>query len=162
MIRNMHLYKFCVYQWKCSQGVIAILPRITRIHCKCHKENLQCSYNIFCIQCPLHRYIWHLKLQMTCQSLHWGWEKFEWRNFSIWLSSKEEQSGGTVNWAPIKWIIGTDDNWKNQKSWEPFWSFQLKSTAGFIKEGNLEAKTECYGKDKLKSPPFLQSFYDHF
>ena len=35
--------------------------------------------------------------------------------------------------------------------WEPF-----------IKEGNLEAKTECYGKDKLKSPPFLQSFYNHF
>ena len=31
-----------------------------------------------------------------------------------------------------------------------------------IKEGNLEAKTECYGKDKLKSPPFLRSFYDDF
>ena len=31
-----------------------------------------------------------------------------------------------------------------------------------IKEGNLEAKTECYGKDKLKSLPFLRSFYDDF
>ena len=31
-----------------------------------------------------------------------------------------------------------------------------------IKEGNLEAKTECYVKDKLKSPPFLLSFYDDF
>ena len=31
-----------------------------------------------------------------------------------------------------------------------------------IEEGILEAKTECYEKDKVKSPPFFQSFYDDF
>ena len=31
-----------------------------------------------------------------------------------------------------------------------------------IEEGILEAKTECYAKDIVKSPPFFQSFYDNF
>jgi hypothetical protein len=31
-----------------------------------------------------------------------------------------------------------------------------------IEEGILEAKTECYEKDKVKSPPFFRSFYDDF
>ena len=31
-----------------------------------------------------------------------------------------------------------------------------------IEEGILEAKTECYAKDKVKSPPFFQSFYNSF
>ena len=31
-----------------------------------------------------------------------------------------------------------------------------------IEEGILELKTECYAKDKLKSPPFFPSFYDNF
>ena len=26
----------------------------------------------------------------------------------------------------------------------------------------IEAKTECYAKDKVKSPPFFRSFYDNF
>ena len=30
-----------------------------------------------------------------------------------------------------------------------------------IEEG-IEAKTECYAKDKVKSPPLFQSFYDDF
>ena len=29
-------------------------------------------------------------------------------------------------------------------------------------EGILEAKTECYEKDKVKSLPFLRSFSDDF
>ena len=32
----------------------------------------------------------------------------------------------------------------------------------YIEEGILEAKTECYEKDKVKSPPFFWSFYDDF
>ena len=32
----------------------------------------------------------------------------------------------------------------------------------FIEEGILEAKTECYAKDKVKSPPFFTSFSDDF
>jgi hypothetical protein len=31
-----------------------------------------------------------------------------------------------------------------------------------VEEGILEAKTECYEKDKEKSPPFVRSFYDNF
>ena len=32
-----------------------------------------------------------------------------------------------------------------------------------IEEGILEPpKTECYAKDKVKSPQFFQSFYDDF
>ena len=31
-----------------------------------------------------------------------------------------------------------------------------------IEEGILEAKTECYAKDKVKSPQFFRSFYDNF
>ena len=31
-----------------------------------------------------------------------------------------------------------------------------------IEEGILEAKTECYAKDKVKSPPFARSFYNNF
>ena len=31
-----------------------------------------------------------------------------------------------------------------------------------IEEGILEAKTECYAKDKVKSPRFFRSFYDDF
>ena len=31
-----------------------------------------------------------------------------------------------------------------------------------IEEGILEAKTECYSKDKVKSPLFFRSFYDDF
>ena len=31
-----------------------------------------------------------------------------------------------------------------------------------IEEGILEAKTECYEKGKVKSPPFSRSFYDNF
>ena len=31
-----------------------------------------------------------------------------------------------------------------------------------IEEGILEAKTECYAKDKVKSPPCFRSFYDDF
>ena len=31
-----------------------------------------------------------------------------------------------------------------------------------IEEGILEAKTECYAKDKVKSPLFFRSFYDNF
>jgi hypothetical protein len=34
--------------------------------------------------------------------------------------------------------------------------------SGTIEEGILEAKTECYEKDKVKSPPFFRSFYDNF
>ena len=29
----------------------------------------------------------------------------------------------------IKWVIGTYGNWKKSKSWGPFWSYQLNSTA---------------------------------
>ena len=54
-----------------SQGFTVIVIR----------KNWQCSYNIFCIVCPLHRYIWHLKLQMTCQSLHWGLRKVRMEKF---------------------------------------------------------------------------------
>ena len=31
-----------------------------------------------------------------------------------------------------------------------------------IEEEILEAKTECYEKDKVKSPLFFRSFYDDF
>ena len=31
-----------------------------------------------------------------------------------------------------------------------------------IEEGMLEAKTECYAKNKIKSPPFFRSFYNNF
>ena len=31
-----------------------------------------------------------------------------------------------------------------------------------IDEGILEAKTEYYAKDKVKSPPFFRSFYNDF
>jgi hypothetical protein len=31
-----------------------------------------------------------------------------------------------------------------------------------IEEGILEAKSECYTKDKVKSLPFFRSFYDNF
>ena len=27
---------------------------------------------------------------------------------------------------------------------------------------NIESKTECYEKDKVKSPPFFRSFHDDF
>ena len=47
---------------------------------------------------------------------------------------------------------------KNQKTN----SFVLIFVVAIIEEGILEAKTECYEKDKVKSPPFFQSFYDDF
>ena len=33
------------------------------------------------------------------------------------------------NGFQLKWRFGTHGNWKNKKSWGPFWSYQLNSTA---------------------------------
>ena len=37
-----------------------------------------------------------------------------------------------------------------------------KTPVSSIDEGILEVKTECYEKNKVKIPPFFQSFYDNF
>ena len=43
-----------------------------------------------------------------------------------------------------------------------FDKYLVKLQMPIIEEGILEAKTECYAKDKVKSPQFFQSFYDNF
>ena len=39
---------------------------------------------------------------------------------------------------------------------------EVKKYYWYIEEGILKAKTECYAKDKIKSPPFFQLFSDDF
>ena len=39
---------------------------------------------------------------------------------------------------------------------------EVKKYYWYIEEGILKAKTECYAKGKVKSPPFLRSFYYNF
>ena len=44
-------------------------------------------------------------------------------------------------------------------------SLMLKNTyicSVAIEEGILETKTECYAKDKVKSPPFFRLVYNNF
>ena len=43
-----------------------------------------------------------------------------------------------------------------------FDKYLVKLQMPIIEEGILEAKTECYAKDKVKGLPFFQSFYNHF
>ena len=46
-----------------------------------------------------------------------------------WIIMLEKCRHSDLNVFHLKWIIGTDCNWKKSKSWGPFWSYQLNSTA---------------------------------
>ena len=41
----------------------------------------------------------------------------------------EKYGGPNSNGFQLKWRFGTHGNWKKSKSWGPFWSYQISSTA---------------------------------
>ena len=46
-----------------------------------------------------------------------------------WIIMHEKWGRPDSNGFQLKWRFGTHSNWKKSKSWGPFWSYQLNSTA---------------------------------
>ena len=46
-----------------------------------------------------------------------------------WVIMHEKCGRPDSNEFQLKWRFGTHGNWKKSKSWGPFWSYQLNSTA---------------------------------
>ena len=44
-----------------------------------------------------------------------------------------------LNGNKLKWIIDTHGHWKKSKSWGPFWSYQLKSTANLANLAHFQS-----------------------